>query len=113
MHVERAGATLAEIPVFDEGTCPSNTAAEEDLILLFIEKNDVLALCLERPCISLAALKILAGRVRNCAALVEALSLRDVDRRFTARELITLLEHLYRRHIQFEDEVLMRLASRS
>jgi hemerythrin-like domain-containing protein len=28
------------------------------------------------------------------------------------RELITRLEHLYRAHIQFEDEVLMRLASR-
>jgi CRP-like cAMP-binding protein len=84
IHVERAGTTLAEIPVFDEGACPSTAAAEEESILLFIEKNDVLALCLERPRISLAALKILAGRVRNCAALVEALSLRDVDRRLAA-----------------------------
>jgi len=84
IHVEHAGATLAEAPVFDEGCYPSTTAAEEDSILLFIEKRDVLNLCLERPRISVAALKLLARRLRNCAALVESLSLRDVDRRLAA-----------------------------
>src|SRR4051794_28887047 len=84
IHVERAGATLAEVPVFDEGRYPSTTVAEEDSVLLFIEKRDVLALCLERPPISLAALKLLAGRLRNCAALVEALSLKDVHGRRAA-----------------------------
>jgi CRP/FNR family transcriptional regulator len=76
--------TLAEVAVFDEGCYPSTTAAEEDSVLLFIEKRDVLSLCLERPRISVAALKLLARRVRNCAALVESLSLRDVDRRLAA-----------------------------
>ena len=84
IHVEKEGATLAEVSVFDEGPYPSTTAAEEDSVLLFIEKRDVLNLCLERPRISLAALKLLAGRMRNCAALVESLSLRDVDRRLAA-----------------------------
>jgi CRP/FNR family cyclic AMP-dependent transcriptional regulator len=81
LHVESAGATLGEVPVFDEGCYPSTAAAEEDSKLLFIKKRDVLNLCLERPRISLAALKLLARRVRSCAALVESLSLRDVDRR--------------------------------
>jgi CRP/FNR family transcriptional regulator len=81
IHVERAGATLAEIPVFDGGPYPSSTAAEEDSVLLLIRREDVLRLCLERPRISLAALRLLASRMRNCAALVERLSLRDVDRR--------------------------------
>lgn len=81
IHVERAGATLAEIPVFDEGTFPSTTAAEEDSVVLFIPREEVLRLCAERPAISLAALKLLARRLRQCAALVESLSLRDVDRR--------------------------------
>jgi CRP/FNR family transcriptional regulator len=84
LHVEKAGATLAEVAVFDDGCYPSTTAAEEDSVLLFIGKRDVLSLCLERPRISVAALKLLARRVRNCAALVEALSLRDVDRRLAA-----------------------------
>jgi CRP-like cAMP-binding protein len=58
--------------------------SEEDSVLLFIDKRDVLNLCLERPRISLAALKLLAARMRNCAALVESLSLSDVDRRLAA-----------------------------
>ena len=53
LHVESAGATLGEVPVFDEGCYPSTAAAEEDSILLFIKKRDVLNLCLERPRISL------------------------------------------------------------
>jgi CRP-like cAMP-binding protein len=81
MHVERSGATLAEIPVFDEGPYPSSAAAEEDSLVLFLPREGVLRLCLERPSIALAALRLLARRMRNCAALVESLSLRDVDRR--------------------------------
>lgn len=81
IHVERPGATLAEVPVFDGGPYPSTAAAEEDSTLLFIRKEDVLQMCLDHPSISLAALKLLARRLRNCAAVVESLSLRDVDRR--------------------------------
>jgi CRP-like cAMP-binding protein len=93
IHVEKGGATLAEVPVFDEGPYPSTTAAEEDSVLLFIDKRDELNLCLERPRISLAALKLLAGRMRNCAALVESLSLRDVDRRLAALLLEEAADH--------------------
>ena len=81
IHVERAGATIAEIPVFDGGAYPSTVAADEDSVVLFIDKRDVRRLCVERPQIALAALKLLAGRLRRTAALVEALSLHEVDQR--------------------------------
>lgn len=81
IHVERAGATIAEVPVFDDGPYPSTAAAEEDTTVLFIDKRDVQHLCLEHPEITLAALKVLAGRLRRCAELVEALSLREVGQR--------------------------------
>jgi len=81
IHVERAGATIAEVPVFDDGTYPSTAAAEEDTTVLFVDKRDVQQLCLEHPKITLAALKVLAGRLRRCAELVEALSLREVGQR--------------------------------
>src|SRR3712207_2811160 len=81
IHVERAGATVAEVPVFDDGPFPSSVAAEEDSTLLFIAKRDVRALRLEHPQITLAALKVLAGRLRRRAELVEALSLREVSHR--------------------------------
>lgn len=81
IHVERAGATIAELPVFDDGTYPSTAAAEEETAVLFIDKRDVKQLCLDHPQITLAALKVLAGRLRRCAELVEALSLREVGQR--------------------------------
>ncbi len=81
IHVERAGATIAEVPVFDDRPYPSTAAAEEETLLLFIDKCDVRRLCLEYPQIALAALKLLAGRLRRCAELVEALSLQEVDQR--------------------------------
>ncbi len=81
IHVERAGATIAELPVFDDRPYPSTVAAEEESVVLFIDKRDVKRLCLDHPNIALAALKLLAGRLRRCAELVEALSLREVDQR--------------------------------
>lgn len=88
IHVERAGATIAELPVFDDKPYPSTVAAEEDSLVLFLSKNDARHLCLEHPRIALAALKILATRLRRCAELVESLSLREVDQRL-ARWLLT------------------------
>jgi CRP-like cAMP-binding protein len=81
IHVERAGATIAELPVFDDKPYPSTVAAEEETIVLFLDKREVKTLCLKYPLIALAALKLLAGRLRKCAELVEALSLREVDQR--------------------------------
>ena len=81
IHVERAGATIAEVPMFDDGAYPSTVAAEEDSVILFIGKQDVRNLCLSHPSIALAAVKLLAARLRRCAELVEALSLHEVDQR--------------------------------
>lgn len=79
IHVERAGATIAELPVFDDQPYPSSVAAEEETRVLFSDKRDVKRLCMEHPQIAIAALKLLAGRLRRCAELVEALSLHEVD----------------------------------
>jgi CRP-like cAMP-binding protein len=87
IHVERAGATIAELPVFDDGAYPSTAAADEQTTTLFIHKRDVRSLCLEHPEIPLAAIKVLAARLRRCAELVEALSLREVGQRL-ARFLV-------------------------
>jgi CRP/FNR family transcriptional regulator len=81
IHVERAGATIAEIPVFDDQPYPSTVIAEEATTVLFLDKQEVRRLCLEHPQIALSALRLLAGRLRKCAALVETLSLKEVDQR--------------------------------
>jgi CRP/FNR family transcriptional regulator len=81
IHVERAGATIAEVPVFDNQPMPSSVAADEPTTVLFIDARDVRRLCLEHPQIALAALKVLASRLRRCSELVATLSLSDVGQR--------------------------------
>ena len=88
LQVERDGATFAEVPTFDDGPYPSNVAAEEDSTVLFISKRDVRQLCQKHPQIALAALRVLAGRLRRCTALVEGLSLHEVGQRL-AEFLVT------------------------
>ena len=88
IHVERAGATVGEVPVFDDGTYPSTVAAEEDTDTLFLGRRDVRQLCLRHPAIPLAALRVLAARLRRCAELVEMLSLTEVGQR-VARLLVS------------------------
>lgn len=88
IHVERAGATVAEVPVFDDGNYPSTVAAEEETDTLFLDKRDVRQLSLQHPEIALAAVRVLAARLRSCAELVETLSLKEVGQR-VARFLLS------------------------
>lgn len=81
IHVEKAVTTIAELPVFDNGTYPSTVAAEEESRVLFITKEKVRDACLEHPQLALAAARLFASRLRHCAELVESLSLREVGQR--------------------------------
>lgn len=81
IHVEQAGATLAEVPVFDDGAYPATASAEEESVVLSIRKSVFREFLLMHPQLALAALKLLAGRLRRHAELVESLSLREVGQR--------------------------------
>lgn len=87
IHVEHAGATIAEMAVFDEGPYPATAAADEDSTVLFIDKHDFQQFLLDHPHVGLSALKLLARRLRRHAELVESLSLREVGQRL-ARYLL-------------------------
>lgn len=81
IHVERAGATFAEVPVFDDGPYPSTVIAEEDSLVLFLKKEDVRRFLLENPEAALSALSLMASRLRKVTQLLEQLSLQDVAQR--------------------------------
>ncbi|MDE3167629.1 MAG: Crp/Fnr family transcriptional regulator, partial [Acidobacteriota bacterium] len=81
IHVERAGSTIAELAVFDDGPYPATAAADEDSAVLFIAKQDFRRFLLDHPHVALSALNLLARRLRRHAELVEALSLREVGQR--------------------------------
>lgn len=81
IHVDRAVNTIAEVPVFDGGTYPSTAAAESPATVYMIPRDVILDECRRHPDLALAAARLLAGRLRMCAELVESLSLREVGQR--------------------------------
>jgi len=81
IHVEREGAVLAEVPVFDDGAYPATAVAEEPATVLFLEKEDVRRFILRHPQVGLTALKLMAQRLRGHAELVDALALQQVGQR--------------------------------
>ncbi|MGC1294612.1 MAG: Crp/Fnr family transcriptional regulator [Alloacidobacterium sp.] len=81
MHVDASGAVLGDVPVFDDGPYPVSAISESDADVLFIEKSDMRGLCVKYPSLALAALKLLAAKVRKHASLVETLSLHEVGQR--------------------------------
>lgn len=101
IHVERAVTTIAEVPVFDNGSYPSTVAAEEPTKVLFLDKKEVFALSIAHPQIALSAARLLAKRLRKCAELVESLSLREVGQRLAR----LLLEEAEARGIKTENGV--------
>ena len=96
IHVERAVTTIAEVPVFDNGNYPSTVAAEEPTTVYFLSKQQILKTAYEYPQLALAAVKIMASRLRRCAELVETLSLREVGQRLANLLLDEALSHGFR-----------------
>lgn len=84
IHVECAGGTLAEVPVFDSGPYPSTAMAEEDSEVLFLAKEDVRRFMLKHPEVALTALAMMAKKLRTVASLAEQLALKDVSQRLAA-----------------------------
>jgi len=84
LHIERAGNSLAELPVFDGGDYPASAAAVDNCALLFISKKDFRAFCLERPEVSLKVLKVVSARLRTLVAMIEELSFTTVRNRLAS-----------------------------
>lgn len=81
LHVEGAGASLGEVPVFDGGGYVATAVALTEARLLFVEREALFALCRRRPDVALGIIAVLARRLRGFAALIEDLALRDVTER--------------------------------
>jgi CRP-like cAMP-binding protein len=81
MHIDAAGATLGDVPVFDDGPYPASAVAQMDSDVLFISKHVIHQFCLQHPHFVLVALKMMAERVRKHAQLVNSLSFQEVGQR--------------------------------
>jgi CRP/FNR family transcriptional regulator len=81
MYVDTDGSVLGDVPVFDDGPYPASAMAETEAQVLFFEKNDIRQLCTQYPALALAALRMMAVKVRKHSTLVEAISLHEVGQR--------------------------------
>jgi CRP/FNR family transcriptional regulator len=81
IHIERSGATLAEVPLFDDGPYPATAVAEEAASILFLEKDSVIRFLMKHPEAAVTALRLMARRVRGHAELVDSLALKQVGQR--------------------------------
>ena len=84
LHIDTAGAVLADVPVFDDGPYPASAISELDVDVLFIDKRYMHQLCLKYPPLALTSLRLMASRVRRHAQLIEALSFHDVGHRLAS-----------------------------
>jgi CRP-like cAMP-binding protein len=84
LHVEGAGASLGEVPVFDRGGYVATAVALTDARLLFVAREALFTLCRRRPDVALGIIAVLARRLRRFAALIEDLALRDVTERLAS-----------------------------
>lgn len=78
IHVETSGATLAEVAIFDDGPYPASASAEEDCVLLAFHREALKQFCLRHPEVAWSALRVLAGKLRRHAELIDQLALQDV-----------------------------------
>jgi len=81
LAVERAGSSVAEIPLFDGGPYPASVSAAEDSDLLFLSRADFDSLCREHHEVPIKVLAVVGKRLRQLVAIIEELSFRTVRHR--------------------------------
>lgn len=84
LAIDGPGASIAELPVFDDGAYPASAVALSDAQLVFVSKQDFCALCLEHPQVALRVVKMVGGRLRRLVGIIEELSFTTVRHRMAA-----------------------------
>jgi CRP/FNR family cyclic AMP-dependent transcriptional regulator len=84
LTIEGPGASIAELPVFDEGAYPASASAVEASDLLFVPRSGLQAICLEHPQVSLKLLRVVGARLRRLVGIIEELSFTTVRHRLIA-----------------------------
>ena len=84
VHTEGPGGTLAEVPLFDDGTLPATAVAVVDTRCLYLPREVLFAIMREDPDLALLFLGRLASRVRHVVERLDRLSTQSVMGRLCA-----------------------------
>jgi len=86
LHVEEAGGTLGEVPLFSGGTYPATAIAAEPTRCLLLARDVIASVTAEHPELAFRLLDRLARRVRELVERIDGLRFTPVSVRL-AREL--------------------------
>ena len=78
LNIASVGESLNDVSTFDGGPCAANMLAMTAVRLYGVKKKDLESLMDDIPKVAKNAIKVLAGRVRRDASLVEELSFDQV-----------------------------------
>lgn len=81
LHFFNPGDMVAEAAVFDRGTFPAHAKALEDARILYVYKKDFMNLLARDPDMVFRILSGITRKLREFAAVIEELSLKDVSAR--------------------------------
>jgi CRP-like cAMP-binding protein len=84
ISMERAGSSLAEIPLFDGDSYPASAQAATTTLLVRLDADTFRTICLQHPDVAMKVIKVLAHRLRRMGNLVEELSFETVRGRLIA-----------------------------
>jgi CRP/FNR family transcriptional regulator len=84
LGVEGAGASVAELPVFDGGCYPASVVAVEETETAFISRLNFQAFCMDHPAVALKVLSVVGARLRQLVGIIEDLSFTTIRQRLVS-----------------------------
>ncbi len=91
LTMEKAPASVAEIPVFDGGPYPASAAAVTAATAYLIPRQEFESLCLRQPEVGLKVLAVVGKRLRTLVATLHQITFGSVRQRL-AQSLLDLAE---------------------
>ncbi|MBN2807960.1 MAG: Crp/Fnr family transcriptional regulator [Deltaproteobacteria bacterium] len=102
LHIFGSGEPFGEVPVFAGKSFPAHAVALEDCRLIFLPRDDFVALVAANPALALNLLAALAARLRQFTKMIDALSLKEVPGRLAAHLLFLSEKQLAGDNLQLE-----------
>jgi CRP/FNR family transcriptional regulator len=87
LHIIGPGESFGEVAVFAGQSFPAHAVALENSRLVFLPRDDFVALVSANPALALNLLAALSQRLRQFAKMIDALSLKEVPGRLAAHLL--------------------------
>jgi len=102
LHIFGPGEPFGEVPVFAGKSFPAHAVALENSRLVFLPRDDFIALVAANPSLALNLLAALATRLRQFTKMIDALSLKEVPGRLAAHLLFLSKKQSAGDHLKLE-----------